>query len=72
METLPFSSAMQSFGKQALDAHKQLTDWQLGQLDLAARQVSSAMELGRATFQANVVAAQTMGKTVVDAFAPKA
>lgn len=72
MENLvnPFKSQIQALGSQTLAAHKQVTDWQLGQLKLAEKQVASAMEIGRAGFEANVSAAQAMGKTLLDAMAP--
>lgn len=66
----PYAAQMHAFGKQVLDAQKQVADWQIGQMKLVEKQVHTAFDLSRATAEANVAAAQGMGKTVLDAFAP--
>lgn len=66
----PYAAQIHSFGKQVLDAQKQVADWQIGQMKQVEKNVATAFDLTRSAAEANVAAAQGMGKTLLDTFAP--
>lgn len=66
----PFLAPLRDLGERALDANRQLGDWQLAQAKQAEKHATSFFELSRSGLEASISASNAMGKTLLDAFVP--